>query len=74
MNLIDLTPLTREQSAIIAAYTGIMCTTMAVLQEYAEIKLRRRLLPHQLDMRAVRDELMIASRADLDAIAYKGMK
>ena len=55
--------LTREQAAIIGAYTGTLCGAFSDLHEYAEEKLDRPIFKHELAGSAA-VELRIAARDD----------
>lgn len=56
--------LTREQAAVISAYTGYLCGSFSALHEYAEKVLGRPVWTHQFGDKVVADELRGASKAD----------
>lgn len=60
--------LTREQAAIIGAFTGVTAGPFADIQGYAEKVLGRPLWTHQFANKAMADELKQAARADFLAI------
>jgi len=62
--------LTREQAAIVGAYTGFAAGPFADIQNYAEKVLHRQIWTHELGQRSVAQELRDASRADFLAICY----
>lgn len=63
--------LTKEQSAIISAYTGILCGRFSDMHEYAEKKLRRPILTHEFAEPETVEELKEASRDDFLDICYR---
>lgn len=62
--------LTKEQAAIIGAFTGIACGPFRDIHEYAERKLGRSVWSHQFAVRLFMDELKEAAREDFLALAY----
>lgn len=59
-----MTRLTREQAAIIGAYTGVCCGPFADIHEYAERVLDRPVWTHEFAQQDVADELKAAATAD----------
>lgn len=64
--------LTREQAAIIGAFTGIACGPFSDIQQLAEKKLGRPIWTHEFASEAVMDELKAAVRDDFIAICFDG--
>lgn len=64
--------LTKEQAAIIGAYTGFAMGPFGDIQEYAERVLRRPCWTHEFGSKAFAKELREAAKADLLAICYEG--
>jgi hypothetical protein len=67
-----MTRLTKEQAAIIGAYTGILCGPFQVVQEYAERKLGRPLFTHEFGDKATMAEIKAAAREDFLALCADG--
>ena len=66
-----MTPkLTKEQAAIIGAFTGVLCGPPRDVQEYAEKLLGRPLWSCEILTERGSEELMEAARADFLAICY----
>lgn len=66
-----MTPkLTKEQAAIIGAYTGITCSPFSAIHEYAEKKLGRPIWTHQFGDEALAEELKAAAKEDFIALCY----
>lgn len=63
-----MTPLTREQAAIIGAFTGVTCGPFSDIHALAEKKLGRPIWTHQLASEALQEELKEAVREDFLAI------
>lgn len=61
--------LTKEQAAIIGAYTGILCGPFQDLHEYAERVLGRPVWTHQFP--SLFQELKDAAKADFIALTCK---
>lgn len=61
--------LTKEQAAIIGAYTGILCGDMIDFRKYAERLLGRPIFTHHIGEKDFWSELMLKSRADFEAIS-----
>jgi hypothetical protein len=59
---------TREQAAIICAYTGVCAGPFQDLQEYAEKKLGRPVWTHEFADPELKAELKAASRDDFVAL------
>ena len=64
--------LTKEQSAIIGAFTGICCGKFGDIHEYAERVLGRQIFSHEFASNMLESELKEASRADFLSICYTG--
>lgn len=64
--------LTKEQAAIIGAYTGITASSFSVVQEYAQKKLGRPLWTHEFASKELNEELKAAAKEDFLAICYQG--
>lgn len=64
--------LTKEQAAIISAYTGILCGSFSDMHEYAERKLGRPILTHEFASPETNQKLQDASRDDFLSICYWG--
>lgn len=60
--------LTRDQAAIIGAFTGVCAGPFGDVQEYAERKLGRPVWTHEFADKAVADEIREAARADFIAL------
>lgn len=67
-----MTPLTKEQAAILGAFTGILCGPFADIQEYANRVLNGQFFTHQFGDEGFAMRLKEAARADFMAIVYKG--
>ncbi len=63
--------LSKEQAAIIGAYTGVISGPFADIQEYAEKKLGRPLWTHQFGNEETAKELEKASEEDFMSICYE---
>lgn len=63
--------LTREQAAIIGAYTGVTCGPFGDIAAYAEKKLGRHIWTHEFSSEAVEEELRAATKDDFLSIAYE---
>jgi hypothetical protein len=64
--------LTKEQAAIIGAYTGITCSSFDVVNEYAEKKFCRPIFTHEFAYSGLMESLREASQDDFLSISYKG--
>lgn len=62
--------LTREQCAVISAYTGYLIGSFAAMQEYIEQILGRPVWTHELP--SLTEEIREASRADFIALSCGG--
>lgn len=60
--------LTREQAAIIGAFTGICCGPFGDIQDYAERKLGRPIWTHEFASKDVAAELKAAAKDDFISI------
>lgn len=67
-----MTKLTKEQAAIISAYTGIKCCDFSAVHEYIEKILGRPVWTHELANKALWEKIKEASKQDFLAICYKG--
>ena len=68
----DATPrLTRRQSAILGAFTGISCGPFEAVHEYAEKKLGRPVWTHEFASKERVAELKEAAREDFLSICYE---
>jgi hypothetical protein len=63
--------LTKEQAAIIGAFTGFSAGPFSDIHHYAERVLGRPVWTHEFADAAVVEQLREAARADFIAIAYK---
>lgn len=61
--------LTKEQAAIVGAFTGVVAGPFGDVHEYAELKLGRPLFTHELALRA--DEIRAAAKEDYLALCYE---
>lgn len=62
--------LTKEQAAIIGAFTGITASNFSVIHEYAERKLGRSIWTHEFGSEEFASELKEAARVDFMSIVY----
>ena len=69
-----ITRLTKEQAAIIGAYTGIATGPFSIIHEYAEKVLKRPVWTHQFADPMLIEELQKASKADFISICYEEKK
>ena len=65
------TRLTKDQAAIIGAFTGIACGPFGDIHEYAEKVLGRPVWTHEFASPAVSAQIREASRADFIAICHE---
>lgn len=63
--------LTKEQAAIIGAFTGVSCGPFADIQEYAESKFRRPCWTHEFGDAIFAETLKELARSDFLAICHK---
>jgi hypothetical protein len=63
--------LTKEQAAIIGAYTGVTCGPFRDVQDYASRLLGRPLWAREMGSQACADEIRAAAKADFLAICYE---
>lgn len=64
--------LTKEQAAIIGAYTGISASSFSMIHEYAEKVLKRPVWTHEFASKEFAKKLQDASRSDFMGIVYEG--
>ena len=65
--------MTREQAAIIGAYTGIVSGPFADIQKYAERILKRPIWTHEFASQELRDTLKQAATEDFKALCAEGL-
>ena len=63
--------LTKEQAAIIGAYTGVTCGPFSDIHELAEKLLRRPIWTHEFALPEVNEELKKAVAPQFMALCYK---
>ena len=63
--------LTKEQAAIVGAYTGFAAGNFGHIQEYAERILGRPIFTHEFADEATVEELRLAAKPDFLAICYE---
>lgn len=63
--------LTKEQAAIIGAYTGVTCGNFADIQEYAENLLKRPIFTHEFGSERLVEELKKAAKPDFLALCHE---
>lgn len=63
--------LTKEQSAILSAYTGILCGSFAAMHEYITNLLGRPIFTHELGDPKICAEIKDKSRNDFIKICYE---
>jgi hypothetical protein len=63
--------LTREQSAIIGAFTGVLCGPFEALHEYVEKVMGRPVWTHEMGSEQFSADLKEKSRADFMSIVHK---
>ena len=61
--------LTREQSAVISAFTGILCGPFDAMHEYIEKIMGRPVWTHEMGDKKISTEIKEKSRADFIAMA-----
>ena len=64
--------LTKEQAAIIGAFTGILAGPFGDMHEYIETILERPVWTHELASEAVTDEIKAKAKADFFNICHDG--
>lgn len=69
---VEVPRLTKEQAAIIGAYTGVTVGPFDDIKEYAERKLGRQLWTHEMGTDAFEQELREAAREDFLAVVHDG--
>ena len=73
MGIVNATiPLTRDQAAVISAYTGFLIGTFSDMHEYAERVLGRPVMTHEFGSHATADELREAAKEDFLALNPRG--
>ena len=66
--------LTKEQAAIIGAFTGISCGPFSDVQEYAERKLGFPIWTHQFADKALMERIKKTAKDDFISICYDEYK
>jgi hypothetical protein len=61
--------MTREESAIISAFTGIMCGPFDAFHEYAEKIMGRPVFTHEMGNKEIADQIKEKSMDDFMALA-----
>lgn len=61
--------MTIRESAIVGAYTGILCGPFEALHEYVEEILGRPVFTHEMGCESIADEIKEKSRGDFVAMA-----
>ncbi len=69
-----MTRLTKEQAAIIGAYTGFTCGDFSDIQEYAEKKFGCPIFTHQFADKELMEKLKILAKDDFLAICYENAR
>jgi len=67
----ELPRLTKEQAAIIGAFTGVCMGPFGDIQEYAERKLGRPIWTHEFASEALSAELKEVARGDILSIVHE---
>lgn len=67
----EIPRLTKEQAAIIGAFTGVTVGPFGDIQEYAEKKLGRPIWTHEFASEWLTSELREATRSDLLGIVHE---
>jgi hypothetical protein len=67
----EIPRLTKEQAAIIGAFTGYCVGPFGDIQEYAERKLARSIWTHEFGAKSLSEELRAACRDDLLSIVHQ---
>lgn len=57
-----MTKLTKEQAAVIGAYTGVLCGSFSIMHEYVERIVGRPVWTHEFP--SLRDEIREKSKSD----------
>ena len=63
--------LTKEQAAVIGAFTGIVAGPFGDVHEYAEKLFNRPIFTHQFASQAFADELREKARSDFEALCFE---
>ena len=66
-----MTPLTREQSAVISAFTGILCGPFEAMHEYVEQIMGRPVMTHEMGDEEIARQIKEKSREDFLALVHK---
>lgn len=66
--------LTKEQAAVLGAYTGIACGPFADIQEYAERVLDQPIWTHQFANRELVEKLKEKAKPDFLSLCHEGEK
>ena len=61
--------MTRRESAILSAFTGVLCGPFDAMQEYVEELLGRPVFTHEMGRKDMADEIRSRSKADFVALA-----
>lgn len=62
--------LTREQAAIIGAYTGVLAGNFSDMHEYIERIMKRPVFTHEMGNEVIANQIKEAAKADFLAIAH----
>jgi len=65
--------LSKEQAAIIGAYTGYACGLFSDIHEYAEKKFGHPILSHQFGDKDFMEKLRLLAKEDFINLCYKGV-
>lgn len=63
--------LTKEQAAVISAYTGYCCGPFSDVQEYVEKILKRPVWTHEFADKRLMEEIQAAAKPDFLSICYE---
>lgn len=66
-----MTKLTKEQAAIVGAYTGFLCGSFSDMHEYIEKIMGRPIFTHEMGSEKIADEIREKSKQDFLAICPK---
>ena len=61
--------MTRRESAIIGAFTGVLCGPFDALHEYVEEIMGRPVFTHEMGYKTIADEIKEKSKPDFIALA-----
>lgn len=70
----EIPRLTKEQSAIISAYTGFLAGNFSDMHEYIEKVMKRPVFTHEMASPAFMDQLRQASKEDFLSICFEEKK